>query len=63
MSDTNEPLECGDTLGNGDVYACEQEGCQTCCEHQYDDHCCLNCGKERDYGAEIDAAMARWEDR
>lgn len=28
---------------------CDEEDCQTCCEHgDRDDHCCLICGKETD---------------
>jgi hypothetical protein len=40
---------------------CEVEDCQDCCVHEYDDHCCLNCGAERDYGADIDSIMDYFE--
>jgi hypothetical protein len=42
---------------------CEEETCQQCCEHDFDDLYCLNCGIERDMGELIDAAEYRWGDR
>ena len=43
---------------------CEKDGCQECCPHtDRDSHCCLICGAETDWGAEIDRAMDLFEDR
>lgn len=50
-------------------YSCEtcfdlDETCQECCEHDYDTsegYTCLNCGKEGDYGALIDALEYRFD--
>lgn len=47
MSDTKELLECGDLMGNGDEYICEEEGCKKCCPHdEFDHYICLDCGYE-----------------
>lgn len=57
MSDPKEKLECGDTLGNGDTYICEQDTCQVCCPHdEFEHYECLICGYEKCPGEDIDAA-------
>jgi hypothetical protein len=43
---------------------CDVHGCPSCCEHwEWDHDICMDCGKERDVGAEIDRAMDYGEDR
>lgn len=49
---------CKDTEMDG------TSGCQACCPHgDRDAYSCLDCGAERDYGAEIDAAEYQFGDR
>ncbi len=33
----------------------ESDTCKECCPHDWDDHRCLNCGEEKDYGSLIDS--------
>ncbi len=52
---------CSDTgeVDDNDGYSCPE-----CCDHyDKDSHNCLQCGQEHDWGAMIDAAMDRYEDR
>lgn len=52
---------CKDT---GEGQYDDRYSCRDCCDHfDKDSHCCLQCGEERDWGGEIDAAMDRYEDR
>ena len=37
------------------------ESCEECCGHDYEEFMCLNCGKEQDIGALIDAAEYRFD--
>ncbi len=56
-----------------DCDACQDDGvtrkgdpCPSCCEHNssgFDHDICIDCGFERDPGAEIDAAMDYLADR
>jgi hypothetical protein len=42
---------------HGEDEECNDEKCQQCCPHDWDDYCCLICGVEKDWGAMIDAVM------
>lgn len=42
---------------------CEDEACQECCPHEYEDGYCLNCSAEQDMGELIDAAEYIYGDR
>lgn len=44
-----------------DVGELNGEYCRACCEHEFEDYYCLNCGEEQDPGELIDAAEA-WFD-
>ena len=51
--------DCGEPMRH-EVYG--QFICQECCDHDEQDHwICMDCGKELDPGADIDAAMDYYE--
>lgn len=52
-------------LAHADGKSCEEEGCQECCDHEFDSdegYMCLNCDKEG-FDSIASDAYDRWKDR